>query len=403
MTQTAPVTDWATDFDVMDPRYLADPFSIWDELRATCPIAHTNRRKSSWMPLRYDDVTAIAHDIEHFSSLKVAVIPGDEDEDPPDFDGPNLEYGLPPISADPPLHTWTRRLLLPWFSHKRVESYVPMTRDLCRRLLDGFAETGQADAAADYAQQIPVRVIAHILGVPADLSDTFTGWVRDVLEFADDPERRQHGAEGLLNFFLAHLEERRQHPGDDLLSELLATEVDGVPVDDGIILGMAALVLIAGVDTTWSAIGSSLWHLAAHPDDRHRLVAEPALMPTAIEELLRAYAPVTMAREVTTDIQYAGCPMKAGDKVLMNFPAANRDPDAFEHPDVVQLDRAHNRHVAFGSGIHRCAGSNLARMELQVALEEWLARIPEFSLADGKGISWAGGQVRGPRVLPVVF
>jgi cytochrome P450 len=403
MTQTAPVGDWATDFDVMDPRYLADPFSIWDQLRQTCPIPHTNRRKSSWMPLRYEDVTAIAHDIEHFSSLKVAVIPGDEDEDPPDFDGPNLEYGLPPISADPPLHTWTRRLLLPWFSHKRVDGYIPLTRDLCRSLLDGFAASGGADAAADYAQQIPVRVIAHILGVPTDLSDTFTGWVRDVLEFADDAERRQRGAEGLLNFFLAHLEERRHHPGDDLLSELLSTEVEGAPVDDGIILGMAALVLIAGVDTTWSAIGSSLWHLATHPDDRRRLVADPELMPTAIEEFLRAYAPVTMAREVTEDVEYAGCPMKAGDKVLMNFPAANRDPEAFEHPDVVELDRAHNRHVAFGSGIHRCAGSNLARMELQVALEEWLARIPEFSLAEGKEISWAGGQVRGPRVLPVVF
>ena len=403
MTHTAPVRDWATDFDVMDPQYLADPFSIWDQLRPTCPIAHTDRRKSSWMPLRYDDVTAIAHDVEHFSSLKVAVIPGDEDEDPPDFDGPNLEYGLPPISADPPLHTWTRRLLLPWFSHTRVESYIPLTRDLCGRLLDGFATAGWADAAADYAQQIPVRVIAYILGVPTDLSDTFTGWVRDVLEFADDADRRQRGAEGLLNFFLATLEERRKYPGDDLLSELLQTEVGGKPVDDGIILGMAALVLIAGVDTTWSAIGSSLWHLATHPFDRQRLVSEPSLMPTAVEELLRAYAPVTMAREVTEDIEYGGCPMKAGDKVLMNFPAANRDPDAFEDPDLVLLDRAHNRHVAFGSGIHRCAGSNLARMELQVALEEWLARIPEFSLAEGKEITWAGGQVRGPRILPVVF
>ena len=174
-------------------------------------------------------------------------------------------------------------------------------------------------------------------------------------------------------------------------------------MDDGIVLGMAALVLIAGVDTTWSAIGSSLWHLATHADDRKRLVAEPELMPTAVEELLRAYSPVTMAREVTEDFEYAGCPMKQGDKVLMNFPAANRDPEAFEHPEVVQLDRAHNRHVAFGSGIHRCAGSNLARMELQVALEEWLARIPEFSLAEGEEITWAGGQVRGPRILPVVF
>ena len=404
MTQTAPVQDWATDFDVMDPRYLADPFSIWDQLRATCPIAHTNRRKSSWMPLRYDDVTTIAHDVAHFSSVKVAVIPGDEDEEPDaGFQGPNLEYGLPPISVDPPVHTWTRRLLLPWFSHTRVDSYIPLTRELCGSLLEGFAAGGHADAAADYAQQIPVRVIARILGVPTAMSDTFTGWVRDVLEFADDPERRQKGAEGLLLYFIEQLELRRREPGDDLLSELLHTEVDGKPVDDGIVLGMAALVLIAGVDTTWSAIGSSLWHLATHPDDRRRLVAEPDLMPTAVEELLRAYAPVTMAREVVEDITYAGCPMKAGDKVLMNFPAANRDPEAFEDPDLVQLDRAHNRHVAFGSGIHRCAGSNLARMELQVALEEWLARIPEFSLAEGEAISWAGGQVRGPRVLPVVF
>ena len=404
MTEIAPVKDWATDFDVLDPRYVKDPFSIWDDLRGTCPIAHTNRRKSSWLPTRYEDVTAIAHDIEHFSSLKVAVIPGDEDEDPnAEFDGPNLEYGLPPISSDPPLDTWTRRLLLPWFSHKRVDGYVALTRDLCTKLLDGFADSGHADAAADYAQQIPVRVIAHILGVSPDLSDTFTLWVRDILEFADDAERRQRGAEGLLYYFVGQLEERRANPGDDLLSELLTTEVDGKPVDDGIVLGMAALALIAGVDTTWSAIGSSLWHLATHPEDRKRLVAEPELMPTAIEELLRAYSPVTMAREVTEDVVYAGCPMKAGDKVLMNFPAANRDPEAFEHPEVVQLDRAHNRHVAFGSGIHRCAGSNLARMELQVALEEWLARIPDFSLAEGAEVTWAGGQVRGPRICPVVF
>jgi cytochrome P450 len=404
MPDTAPVQDWATDFDVLDPRYVSDPFSIWDDLRQSCPIAHTDRRKSSWLPTRYDDITDIAHDIAHFSSLKVAVIPGDEDEDPnANFDGPNLEYGLPPISADPPLHTWTRRLLLPWFSHTRVDSYVPLTRELCRGLLDQFADAGHADAAADYAQQIPVRVIARILGVSTDLSDTFTGWVRDVLEFADDPERRQRGAEGLLNYFLVQLEDRRQHPGDDLLSELLTTEVEGQPVDDGIVLGMAALVLIAGVDTTWSAIGSSLWHLASHPEDRKRLAAEPELMATAVEELLRAYAPVTMAREVTEDIEYHGCPMKAGDKVLMNFPAANRDPEAFDHPDEVQLDRAHNRHVAFGSGIHRCAGSNLARMELQVAIEEWMARIPEFELAEGREITWAGGQVRGPRILPVVF
>jgi hypothetical protein len=393
------VSDWARDFDVLDPRYVADPFGIWDDLRVTCPIAHTDRRGSNWLPTRYEDVTAIAHDIEHFSSLKVAVIPFGPEED----GERQLEYGLPPISSDPPLHTWTRRLLLPWFSHQRVESYVALTRELCQGLLADFVETGRADAAVDYAQQIPVRVIARILGVSSEMSDSFTGWVRDVLEFADDPARRSHGTEQLLGYFVAQLDLRRRSPGDDLLSELLHTEVDGAPLDDGIILGMAALVLIAGVDTTWSAIGSSLWHLATHPEDRERLVAQPDLMPTAMEELLRAFAPVTMARVVTADLEFGGCPMKEGDKVLMNFPAANRDPEVFDRPDAVVLDRAHNRHVAFGSGIHRCAGSNLARMELRVALEEWLHAIPSFALEEGREISWAGGQVRGPRLLPVVF
>ena len=399
MPRTAPVSDWSSDFDVLDPRYVADPFGIWDDLRTTCPIAHTERRGSTWLPTRYGDVTAMAHDIEHFSSRKVAVIPMGSGEE----GAGQLEYGLPPISSDPPLHTWTRRLLLPWFSHQRVETYVPLTRQLCRGLLDQVVDNGHADAAVDYAQQIPVRVIARILGVSSEMSDAFTGWVRDVLEFADDEVRRTHGADQLLTYFHSQLDLRRREPGDDLLSELLAAEVDGAPLDDGIVLGMAALVLIAGVDTTWSAIGSSLWHLAMHPEDQKRLVAEPALMPTATEELLRAFAPVTMARVVTGDLKYQGCPMKEGDKVLMNFPAANRDPEVFDRPDAVVLDRALNRHVAFGSGIHRCAGSNLARMELRVALEEWLGAIPSFALEQRKEIEWAGGQVRGPRVLPVVF
>jgi cytochrome P450 len=399
MARTSPVTDWSVDFDVLDPDYVADPFGIWDELRTRCPIAHTNRRGSTWLPTRYEDVTTIAHDIEHFSSLEVVVIPFDGEEP----EEPVLPYGLPPISADPPLHTWTRRLLLPWFSHQRVDGYEVMTRDLCRKLIDGFAADGRADAAGDYAQQIPVRVIAQILGVSDSHSDMFTGWVRDVLEFADDPERRARGVEGLINYFVNEIEQRRQHPGDDLLSMLLHSEVDGEPVEQSVVLGVAALVLIAGVDTTWSAIGSSLWHLATNPDDRKRLVAEPEIMPFAVEELLRAYSPVTMARVVTTDIEFAGCPMKAGDKMLMNFPAANRDPEAFDDADKVILDRAVNRHVAFGSGIHRCAGSNLARMELRVALEEWLGRFPEFELEGGREVTWAGGQVRGPRDLPVVF
>jgi hypothetical protein len=208
---------------------------------------------------------------------------------------------------------------------------------------------------------------------------------------------------GLYNYLVEQVAIRRESPGDDMLSEFLHLKIEEAEFDDGVVLGMAALVLIAGVDTTWSSIGSSLWHLATHEQDRKRLASEPELMPLAVEELLRAYSPVTMGRLVKTDIEYKGCPMKAGDKLILNFPAANRDPEMFEDADKVILDRQHNRHVAFGSGIHRCAGSNLARMELKVALEEWLKRIPEFHLAEDAEISWAGGQVRGPRKLPVVF
>ncbi len=301
------------------------------------------------------------------------------------------------------MHTWSRRLLLPWFSHARVAEYEIVTRELCRTLVHGLLTRGRGDAAADYAQQIPVRVIAQVLGVPGELAGTFTGWVRDVLEFAHDEERRHAGRAAIVAYFTEQMAVRREEPGEDLISTLLHSDVDGQPVPDGFVLGTVALTLIAGVDTTWSAIGASLWHLATHPDDRKRLVAEPELLSTAIEELLRAYSPVTMARIVADDVEFAGCPMKAGDRVLLNFPAANRDPSAFPDADRVVIDRQANRHVAFGVGIHRCAGSNLARMELRVALEEWLARIPEFHLDDSAEVTWAGGQVRGPRTIPVVF
>ncbi len=390
---------WATDYDIFDPTYIGDPFPIWDELREKCPIAHTDRHGGSWLPTRYQDVTAIARDVEHFSSQSISVLP------PPDVpaEGGLLTAGLPPISSDPPVHTWSRRLLLPWFSPKQVDDFEPITRALCRRLVTGFIEDGRADAAADYAQQIPVRIIGIVLGVPEEHSDLFTGWVRDVLEFATDIPRRQKAVGELVTYFVTLMEERRGGDGTDLISELLRSEVDGEPVSDPHILGTVALTLIAGVDTTWSAIGSSLWHLATHPDDARRLATEPGLMPTAIEELLRAYSPVTMARIVNEDIEVAGCPMHAGDRVLLNFPGANRDPEQFPEPERVILDREANRHVAFGAGIHRCAGSNLARMELRVAIEEWLARIPEFRLADNAEVTWAGGQVRGPRTIPVVF
>lgn len=402
---TAPVLDWAGDYDIFDHQYITDPFGIWDELRQTCPMAHTDRWGGSWLPTRYADVYAIAHDVENFPSGNgISVVPLIEPgtgDDTGAQQAPVLTSGVPPISADGELHSWTRRLVLPTMSPARVAEYEIFTRELCTRLVDDILERGEGDAAAEYAQQIPVRVIGHILGVPDEMSATFTEWVRDILEFAHDPERRRRGVLGMIGFVQQAIAERRADPQDDFITELMQSEHNGEPISDPVVMGMCALLLIAGIDTTWSSIGSTMWHLATHPDDRARLVAEPELMPTAIEEFLRAYAPVTMARRLVEDKEYMGCPMKAGERVLMNFPGANRDPEVFPDADKVILDRQQNRHLAFGAGIHRCAGSNLARMELRVAVEEWLSRIPEFEVIDPATVTWAGGQVRGPRSVRV--
>ena len=207
----------------------------------------------------------------------------------------------------------------------------------------------------------------------------------------------------IQDFFDAEIERRKTDRGDDLISFLLSAELDGGPVPMHVVRANLSLMLVAGIDTTWSSIGSALWHLATHPEDRQRLVDEPELIPVAIEEFLRAYSPVTMARLARNDTDIGGCPVSKGERVLLSFPAANRDPEVFEDPEEVIIDRAVNRHVAFGVGIHRCLGSNLARMEMQVAIEEFLAMVPEFTCEEPDAVTWAGGQVRGPRYLPVTF
>jgi cytochrome P450 len=411
-----PVKDWTADYDIFAPEYIKNPFPIWDEIREKCPVAHTDRWGGSFMPTRYEDLFNIARDIEHFSSrdvLVASVMPAPEDEERmrAEWDEDENEVmvqqynvGAPPITSDPPVHTWARKLLLPPFSANAVAKYEDETRELCRELIAGFIDKGTADGAGDYAQQIPPRVIASMLGIPKDMAGTFTEWVRGFLELGlTNPELREQSARSIFEFMNAQIQERKEKPGDDLVSYLLQAKVDGEPVPEPHILGTCFLLMVAGIDTTWSSIGSALWHLAQHPDDRRKIIEQPEIIGNAVEELLRAYSPVTMARYVAADTEYAGCPIPEGSKVLMNFPAANRDPRVFEDPDKVILDRERNPHIAFGVGIHRCAGSNLARMEMKVAIEEWLKRIPDFRLADPASVTWAGGQVRGPRKMMVVW
>jgi cytochrome P450 len=395
-----PVTDWATDFDHCDRAWVADPFPIWEDLRRRCPVAHSERYGGTWLPVRHQDIAAVAYDTEHFSSRSVVVSevrPGPDDLPAP--------IGLaPPITSDPPFHAVARRMLLPAFAPKRIAALEPFTRDVCRQLLDAGSGLTEFDAAVDYAQHIPVRVIIGMLGFPQEDSDIFRRFVHQVLEDVDMSleERQEVIAAGEIDAYMdERIAEHRAVRRDDLTSFLLEAELGGQKLAQEHVRGTMLLLMIAGIDTTWSAIGASLWHLASHPDDRRRLAADPALMDTALEELLRAYAPVTMARLVAKETDLGGRTLHEGDWLLLPFPSGNRDPDVFPDADQVLLDRAENRHAAFGLGIHRCLGSNLARMELRVALEEWMARYPEFELADPAAVTWSAGQVRGPRSIPV--
>jgi cytochrome P450 len=391
-----PVSDWATDFDHTDDVWAADPFPIWDELREKCPVAHSERYGGVWLPTRHEDVSAIAYDTDNFTSRSVVV----SEFRPPGLLAP--EGIAPPISADPPFHKGSRRLLLPAFAPQAIDKLEPATRAYCEELVDELRGHDVVDAAEGYAQHIPVRVIANMLGLPEEDADLFRGFVNHVLEGVSLPmEQRADGMMALFGYLQTKIDDHLANPRDDLVTYLLESELDGQKLDPFQVARTIGLLLIAGIDTTWSAIGASLWHLARTPSDRERLVAEPALLPVAMEELLRAYAPVTMARLVRKDMDWNGCPMKAEEWVLLPFPSANRDPEAFDDPDKVIIDREVNRHVAFGLGIHRCAGSHLARMELRVALEVWLDAFPVFHLADPDAVRWSGGQVRGPRTLPV--
>lgn len=403
MTDTVygPVTDWATDFDHGAPEYNANIHEIWDNLKASgCPIAHTNRYGGTWLPLTHEMVHEIAYDTEHFSSRSVVV----GQLKPSQVEGamPAPIGGAPPITSDPPFHQDARRILLPAFAPKKIDPLRDEIRQMCHDLIDKMGDKDLIDAAYEYAQHIPVMVIASMAGLPKEDGDIFRSWVHVILEgIGESREEREPVFEALNEYLAKAVEEKRANPGDDLISFLLEAEIMGNKLSPEHVAGTIILLMVAGIDTTWSGIGNSIWHLANNAVDRRRLVENPSMIPMAIEEFLRAYAPVTMARLVKQDYEFHGVQMKEEDWVLLPFPAANRDEAKFENPGEVVIDRQENRHSAFGLGIHRCIGSNLARLEMNVAIEVFLERFPDFEMNTTEEMVWSTGQVRGPRKLPL--
>ena len=277
-----PVEDWSTDYDLFDPDYVEDPKPVWKDLRERCPVAHTTRWGGSWMATKYEDVQKMVRMVPELSSRSVTVIPPSP-ELREELIAEAKEYGSenPPITSDPPLHKPYKQLILPFFTPKATESYRKFTEDLCHQLIDRIIDKGECDAAADYAQQIPPRVIATILGIDPARGADFTEWTQGVLEFGQtQPELRSKYRRIIREFFTELVAHRKKEPGDDVISTLLASEVEGEPVNEYTVVGICNLLLVAGIDTTWSSIGAALWHFAGHADDRRRLASDPELFPT---------------------------------------------------------------------------------------------------------------------------
>ena len=393
---TPPVTDWVNDWDWLDDGWGENAIDIWNSVREQCPVGSTERYGRAFMPVTMDAVRQIANDTDNFSSIWVNVSRPDAPR-----------AAAPPITSDPPDHHGHRRLILPAFNPKAIASLEGELRHFCRELIGKLDGVDATDAALNYTQHIPVHGICIVTGLPEEDADLFRDWIYKNFQLAPKDNRvRLEVLTEMTHYIDGLLKDRLKNPKDDLLTMIANAEIDGKEVPWDIKVGYIRLQIVAGIDTTWSAIGSGIWHFAQHNDEVKRLVAvdnDHMLWQTANEEVLRYYAPVTMARKVIGETEVSGCPMRPGEQTLVTFPAANHDPAAFEDAHIFNLERENNRHVAFGLGIHRCAGSNLARLEMIVAFQEWLRAFPNYSLDPNKKTTWANGQVRGPRQLPVLL
>ena len=319
---------------------------------------------------------------------------------------PNPPYRWIPEMLDGHLHTAWRQLLGPLFTPAAIDKLQPKVRQLFAEILDGIAARGSCDFVRDVALVFPNVIFMDIMGLPREDAEKFQQWEVDILhhefETPEGQQRQMDAMMAVVGYFSDLIKVRRDDPQDDLLSQAIGWQIDGAPIPDQDLLDFCLLMFMAGLDTVAAQLSYSFWHLARHDDDRRRIVAEPELIPTAIEEFLRYYSFVTPGRKVIQDTEIAGCPVKAGQMVFLPIVAANRDPREFENADSVIIDRESNRHIAFGAGPHRCVGSHLARQELRVAMEMWHERIPEYRIADGAEIIEHGGQI-GINSLPLVW
>lgn len=366
-----------TDFD-FHGEALDSIFDTYRDLRSKCPVGKSGKYGGFTYLMKSEDIFAAEQDPETFAVRPTMLLPAFATDMP-----------MIPIDIDPPEHTDYRRILLPLFTPKNIakldEGMHRTARELAEQVVESAANGGVADVSAIFARPMPTIVFSRLAGFPEEDWPKFDQWVDDVIyERTVNPERAQKGTQDVLDYFDALLKSREGQPRtDDLMGELMNAQVKGRDLTHEELLSYCFLLFLAGLDTTAWAIRTSLWWLAQHPEEQDTLRQDHDLIPAAAEEFLRTLSPVqAMARTCTRDTEVGGQEIKEGERVVLVFGAGNRDPETYDNPDEIILDRENNRHLAFGGGIHRCLGSNLGRQELVVALQEFLDVIPSFSLAN---------------------
>jgi cytochrome P450 len=311
------------------------------------------------------------------------------------------DWDLIPTELTGPTHRATRRMLNPVFAPQKMAALDASVRARARALIDTFAARGACDFVAEFAVPFPVSIFLDLFGLPQADMPQFLAWEYGLLH-TPDMNLRIECTRAVKAYLLAAIEQRRAEPRDDLISQALDYEVEGRKWTTMEIYGYCFNLFVGGLDTVTANIGLHLYHLATHPQQQAELRADPSKLTLAIEEMLRAYAAVTTFRTVTREVEFHGVRMLAGDKIATSTPLAGRDPEAWSEPDEVRFDRR-PAHLTFGGSAHRCLGMHLARRELQIALQEMLASLPQFSLDPDAQVPFWLGSIIQVRALPLVW
>ena len=383
--------------DIHDPAFAQNPYATYAELRSQCPVMRSLLHGKFWLLSRYEDVKQAALDWKTFTSSVVGVtaIP---------VITPRSEPQLP-IELDPPLHSRYRALMAPVFSPTRVQELRPRIVALAAGLIESVLATpdGEAvDLIGAYAAPLAIGTLAEFTNLPREDASRWETWIGRMFDVND----RAGGAAAAAEFGAyidALIARRRAAPADDFVSTLIRAEVDGHRLTDAEIRSFLTVTFGAGFETTQDALGIALHHLAGHPAHRAALRANPALVPSAVEEFLRFASPIQIfGRNAARDVELHGVTVPRGDVVALGFGSANHDPAVFPEPEKIVLDRTPNRHLAFGAGPHFCLGAHVARLELTVTLEEFIRRVPAWRLSPAEPVAWkTRGDRRGLLRLPV--